>query len=165
MWVHQETKGCGHPIMSWYSPATRKSVKIKRQQQQKLTGLWEAASEGRKRRLQASLQTHKTAAPSNTPSMAATQHTHVGLTYRKTGFLFLPQGGGAQECQALCWRLNLQQCWTFLYIFIHSHYVIDPLSGNVSDLWLQINIFFVYISSEPWTRQMFTVDQKEETQE
>ncbi len=92
-----------HLDMSWYAPVTRKSVKIRRQQQQKLTGLWEAANEGRKRRLQASLHKHNTAAPSNTPSMATTeQHIHAGQHIEKLVF-FLPRGEEAQEFQALCW--------------------------------------------------------------
>lgn len=62
-----------HLFMSRHSPVTRKSVRIRRQQQQKLTGLWDAAKEGKKRTLQTSLHTHNTAAPSNTPSMAATK--------------------------------------------------------------------------------------------
>lgn len=48
---------------SWDSPATSRSVNRSRQQQQKLTGLLQAASEGRKRRLKAALQTHSAAAP------------------------------------------------------------------------------------------------------
>lgn len=78
-------------------PVTRKSVKIKRKQQQKLTGLWDAARDGRMRKLQTSLHADNTTAPSNTPSMSARkQQTWTNR------FFFLPQGGGAQECQERC---------------------------------------------------------------
>lgn len=70
-------------------PVTTKSVKIRRQQQQKLMGLWDAASEGRKRRLKASLQTHNTAAPCNTPSMARTKTTCVQHIERLVFFFCL----------------------------------------------------------------------------
>lgn len=80
------------------SPVTRKSVKIRRQQQQKLTGLLEAASEGRKGRLQASLHKHNTVAPFKTPSMATTtQNTHVIVSkalasgWRSSGMPLKPQ--------------------------------------------------------------------------
>lgn len=91
-----------HLVMS--SPVTRKSVKIRRQQQQKLTGLQEAASDGRKRKLQASLHQHNTTAPSNAPSMAATEQTQHLFIYfiLKYRFFLLPhQARQAQECQAL----------------------------------------------------------------
>lgn len=83
---------------SWFSPVTTKSVKKRIQQQQKLTGLLEAASEGRKRRLRATLLTHNTAACCDAPSMAERQqqHAHAGQT-ELTLALFLPQDGGAQE--------------------------------------------------------------------
>ena len=76
---------------------TTRSVKSSRQLQQKLTALREAVTMGRKRRLQASLHTHTTAAPSNTPSMAKTkQHrqevyiiNHCSII---TGFFFTPVG-------------------------------------------------------------------------
>lgn len=85
-----------HLIM--YLPVTKKSVKIKREQQQKLTGLCDAPRDGQKKRLQASLQADNTTAPSNTPSMAA---ENIQQTWTNR-FFFLPQGGGAQECQELC---------------------------------------------------------------
>lgn len=85
-------------------------MKIRRQQQQKLTGLWEAAKEGRKRRLQASLHTHNTTALSNTPSMAATKHIQVQVEFH-----LLPRGERAQECQALLLTLDVGNIST------HSH--------------------------------------------
>lgn len=61
--AEEEPPPADDAFTSWDSPATSRSVKRSRQQQQKLTGLLQAASEGRKRRLKAALPTHSAAAP------------------------------------------------------------------------------------------------------
>lgn len=63
------------------SPVTATSLKTSRQQQQKLTALREAGSQGRTRRLEASLHAHQAIAASNTPSMTSAKLVHTSFLY------------------------------------------------------------------------------------
>lgn len=76
---HKVTGGGKSALLN--SPVTATSLKTSRQQQQKLTALQEAGSQGRTRRVEASLHVHHAVAASNTPSMASAKHVHTGFLY------------------------------------------------------------------------------------
>lgn len=78
-----------------FSPAMSRSVKSSRQQQQKLTTLLQAASEGRKRSWKAALQAHSTAAPCAASSMACNTAATCTSRSKTVGGTFVSAPGAA----------------------------------------------------------------------